>query len=114
MMTYNDEISMFDQITKDMAETFARKRQDYGASTTETWLKFGPVSMCTRMHDKMNRIDNLLISRKDAAVKDEKIEDTLLDLANYAIIAIIELAKERERFKLLNSQKKGEVKDKDE
>ena len=38
----------------------------------------------TRMCDKMSRISNLL--NKDRAVEEETIEDTLLDLANYAII----------------------------
>lgn len=39
-----------------------------------------------RMSDKIGRICNLL--DKDVKVEDEKIEDTLMDLAAYAIILI--------------------------
>ena len=101
-MTYEEEVKMFKSITEEMATTFANKRRDYGPSTTETWIKYGPVSMCTRMRDKLNRIDNLLAKRNDPCVQDEKVQDTLLDLANYAIIALIELEKERERCKIIS------------
>ena len=40
-----------------------------------------------RMSDKWARIVQL--STKEAAVKDETIEDTLLDLANYALLCIL-------------------------
>ena len=41
------------------------------------------------MEDKLNRVRTL--DKQDAKVSDEKLEDTLLDLANYALLAIIEL-----------------------
>lgn len=41
------------------------------------------------MEDKLNRARTL--DKVESEVKDEKIEDTLLDLANYAILAVIEL-----------------------
>lgn len=101
-MTYEEEVKMFKSITEEMASTFGKKRKDYGPSTTETWIKYGPASMCTRMRDKLCRIDNLLGRRNDPLVEDEKVQDTLLDLANYAIIALIELEKERERCKIIS------------
>lgn len=91
-MTISEELERFKELTDTMNEVFAKKRQDYGQTTTETFRKFGPVSMLTRMHDKMGRLDNLLYS---GAVNNvgEKVEDTLLDLANYALITILELRK---------------------
>lgn len=85
------EIDLFKRITNEMLDTFEKKRNDYGPSTTETWVRFGPVSMLTRMYDKLSRISNLFYN--DSKVKDEKLVDTLLDLANYAIITIIEMTK---------------------
>ena len=92
-MTINEEIVMFTELTKAMCDTFAKKRHDYGQTTEETYKKFGPVSMLTRMHDKMGRLDTLLTSCAVNHVKDEKVEDTLLDLANYALITILEMHK---------------------
>lgn len=93
-MNIEQEIVFFKGLVVQMAETFAKKRADYGPSTTETWKKFGPVSMLTRMHDKMGRLDNLMMRGNVALVGDERVEDTLLDLANYAIITILEMHKE--------------------
>lgn len=95
-MTIEQEIEMFQAIEKDMLETFARKRYDYGQTTEETYKKFGPVSMLTRIHDKIGRLDNLLYNNSEPHVATEKAEDTLLDLANYAIIALIEMRKAKQ------------------
>lgn len=92
-MTIEQEKELFNKIVKNMSDTFANKRQDYGQTTTETFAKFGPVSLLVRMHDKLGRLDNLLMSDRISCV-DERVEDTLLDLANYAIITVIELYKE--------------------
>ena len=93
-MTIEKEIAEFERLTRQMSATFKRKRNDYGQSTTETFEKFGPVSMLTRMHDKMARLDRLLGQNVERAVENEKIQDTLMDLANYALITIIEMDKQ--------------------
>ena len=74
-------------------ETCVRKNHDYGNSASELYEKFGLISYVVRMNDKMNRINNLV--KKEAEVEDEKIEDTLLDLANYCLLAVgdMELSK---------------------
>lgn len=92
-MNIKEEIVIFNGLTKKMSRTFARKRSDYGQTTTETYNKFGPISMLTRMHDKLGRLDNLLGKAQKSKVLDESIEDTLLDLANYALITILEIRK---------------------
>lgn len=43
-----------------------------------------------RLSDKLNRF-KMLSKGKDALVNDESIRDTLIDLANYAIMTIMEL-----------------------
>ena len=95
-MTIDEEIKVFNELTTHMNAVFEKKRNDYGQTTTETFIKFGPVSMLTRMHDKIGRLDNLLVHNK-ANYVGEAVEDTLLDLANYALITIIELEKQKER-----------------
>lgn len=70
---------------------YTKKNHDYGDSVHDTFLKYGLTSFLVRMEDKLNRARTL--SQKEALVNDEKIRDTLLDLANYAIISVIELDK---------------------
>lgn len=88
---YDREVRRFKELTTRMYETFKKKRNDYGPSTRETWEKYGPISMLVRMDDKMNRFKNLAIDDTKRLVEDESIKDTLLDLANYALITILEL-----------------------
>lgn len=55
----------------------------------DTYTKYGLTSFLVRLEDKLNRVRTL--SKQEANVADEKIEDTLLDMANYAILAVLEL-----------------------
>lgn len=77
----------FKEIAKKMIETFVKKNHDYGNSFDRSLDKFGLVASVVRMGDKMNRIESLI--NKDAKVKDESIRDTLLDLANYAVMTVM-------------------------
>lgn len=68
---------------------YITKNKDYGSSTHDTYTKYGFTSFLVRLEDKLNRAR--VISQNEAKVSDEKLEDTLLDLANYAILAVMEL-----------------------
>ena len=43
-----------------------------------------------RIYDKVNRLETLLKKENKQLVNDESIEDTLIDLANYCIMEVIE------------------------
>ena len=64
---------------------------------SKTFDEYGLVSFLVRMDDKMNRIKTLN-KIQDTAVRGEKIEDTLLDLANYAILALTEIEFKKNRL----------------
>lgn len=83
----SDSVEQFMDITANMTKTYAAKNHDYGNSFEQSLDKFGLVASIVRMGDKMNRIESL--SKKEAEVKDESIKDTLLDLANYAIMTVM-------------------------
>ncbi len=71
---------------------YAKKNADYGDSFHQTFLEEGYAMSRIRLMDKLNRFKTL--SRKDPAkheVKDESLRDTLLDLANYALMTILEM-----------------------
>lgn len=71
-------------------ELYAVKNHDYGDSFGETFRKLGIISAATRITDKYNRFINLATG-KDQKVADESIKDTLIDLASYAIMTIVEI-----------------------
>lgn len=82
-------------ICQKLNQVYKAKNHDYGDSFGDTYKKLGIISAVTRLSDKMNRLMSLAVSH-DAQVKDEKIEDTLLDMSNYAIMTLIELGYEPE------------------
>lgn len=89
----DDGVGPFIDITNSLTKIYQAKNQDYGNSFEKSLYKFGLVASIIRLSDKMNRIESL--SQTKARVKDESIEDTLLDLANYAIMTVIWLRKSR-------------------
>lgn len=85
----NPKTDQFKNIVDDLLFIYMNKNHDYGDSFGDTFKKLGIVSAVTRITDKTNRLISL--STKEAKVNDESIEDTLMDLANYAIMTLIEL-----------------------
>lgn len=82
-----DNVEQFMSITNNMSKTYIAKNHDYGNSFEQSLDKFGLVASMVRLGDKMNRIESL--TKKEAQVKDESIKDTLLDMANYAIMTVM-------------------------
>lgn len=89
-----ENVQRFMDITTNMAKTYAAKNHDYGNSFEQSCNKFGIIAAVVRMGDKMNRLESLVVKR--AEVKDESIKDTLLDLANYAIMTVMWLDGEKD------------------
>lgn len=78
----------FEQLANQLIDTQKRKNADYGSSFDQTLNEFGLVASATRMSDKFNRFKSLMRYGSTAQVEDEKIEDTLMDLAAYAIMTV--------------------------
>lgn len=87
-----DDVSRFEDITKKMLDIFKRKNHDYGNSFEQSLNEEGLAAARIRMGDKWNRFKQLS-KGNTAQVNDESIADTLLDMANYAIITKIWLDK---------------------
>lgn len=87
-MTSNEE--KFIEVLQELSDLYHRKNHDYGDSFRNSLEEFGFVAAVVRMSDKMERVKTLSKGEK-AKVTDEKIRDTLIDLANYAIMTIMEL-----------------------
>lgn len=80
-------IELFNKIVGDMSELYAKKNHDYGNSFDSTLDEFGLIAPAIRLSDKLGRFKSLL--KSDKQVTDEKLEDTLIDLANYAVMTIV-------------------------
>ena len=78
---------VFREITGKMADVYAAKNHDYGNSFLFTRERY-PNAILIRLFDKLNRLDTLIDG--ESAKVDESIDDTLVDLANYAVMELVE------------------------
>lgn len=103
-MNREQYLAAFEATTQKMLEITKAKNADYswenavdafanfkvvdtiGVATVEQWF-------ITRITDKLLRIVNL--TKQEAHVKDEAIEDTLIDMANYCILMKLYLDSKR-------------------
>lgn len=74
------------KIALEIAELVERKNHDYDNSFDKTMDKYGDTAYFLRIEDKLNRLINL--SKKEAKVNDEKVEDTLKDIIGYTLLMI--------------------------
>ena len=81
----------FKEITDKMFETFKAKNHDYGSSSSNLLKEYGMTYAYGHMAEKLERVKSLM--KNEAKVKGESMKDSLYDLANYAILTIMELEK---------------------
>lgn len=77
------------RICSDLTQLYERKNHDYGDSFGKSFAEYGMAMPCIRLEDKLNRL-KALTRNGDQQVNDESIDDTLMDLANYAIMTLVE------------------------
>lgn len=92
-----DNINQHRKILEEMNELYARKNHDYGDSFHLLWEEEGIAMARIRLGDKFSRFKTLSRSNKEQQVMDESLRDTLIDLANYAIMTVMELDREKKR-----------------
>ena len=85
-----DRLGIYQCIINNLEDTYKKKNSDYGNSVGDTYEKFGDISFLTRITDKYNRILSLADKGECGEVKDEALEDTILDLANYCLLWLVE------------------------
>lgn len=88
------DLERFKKITEDMNDLYKKKNSNYGNSFEKLWGELGPISGLVPLHNKLDRLTNLVKGGKN---KFESIEDTLIDLANYSIMNLIEIQKSKEK-----------------
>lgn len=89
--------STFEAVLQEMKELHSKKNHDYGDSFSKSFDEFGMVAPIVRMSDKLERLKTLC--KSDAKVN-ESVRDTLIDLANYAVMTVAEIDENDEDFEL--------------
>lgn len=86
----NDKLSLYSAIVDSLRKTYIAKNHDYGDSFGQSIAEFGLTAAIVRIGDKYNRL-KALVKTHEQLVSDESLRDTLLDMANYAIMTAVEL-----------------------
>jgi hypothetical protein len=83
-----NRIEQMKKIQEEAFDLFIKKNADYG----DAFAKYGVIGVLMRIEDKIQR--SLSITKNGVnLVNDEGIKDTLLDLHNYAAMALMLLDK---------------------
>ena len=79
-----DRVLQYKSVQREAIELFQKKNKDYG----DAFANFGPVGVIVRIGDKINRLSSVT-KNQVSLVENESIRDTLIDLHNYAAMAIM-------------------------
>lgn len=91
-MTQEEKIDRFHEIVNEMANLYAKKNSNYGDSFGKLYHDLGPIAGLVPLHNKLDRITSLI---KGDHNNFESMEDSLKDLACYAVMNLIELEDSR-------------------
>ena len=86
----SSKIEKHKKICEELNVLYAKKNHDYGDSFHLSFVEEGMAMVRIRLGDKLNRF-KALSRNGEQKVSDESIRDTLIDLANYAIMTILEM-----------------------
>ena len=79
-----DRVKQLKTIQQEALELFTKKNADYG----DAFAKYGTIGVLMRIEDKIQR--SISITKNNVTlVNDERIRDTLIDLHNYAAMALM-------------------------
>ena len=77
-------VAQMERVQEEALALFKKKNTDYG----DAFATYGPVGVIVRMGDKINRL--VSVSKSGVTlVNNESLRDTLMDLHNYAAMAIM-------------------------
>lgn len=98
MSNSTNKVEIHKKLCLDLNDIYERKNHDYGDSFHDTWVEEGTAMARIRLSDKLNRFKTLTRNSEGGLLVDsESIEDTLLDLANYALMTVMEIRLEQDK-----------------
>ena len=79
-----NRVKQLQTVQNEALELFSKKNQDYG----DAFATYGTIGVLVRLGDKIHRLQSIT-SKGINLIEDEKLRDTLIDLHNYAAMAIM-------------------------
>lgn len=86
-----NRVEQLKNVQDESRELFSRKNADYG----DAFATYGSVGILVRIGDKINRLTSIT-NKSITLVDDESLRDTLIDLHNYAAMAVMLLDEKEE------------------
>lgn len=86
----SENIKRHQAVCEELNRLYKRKNHDYGNSFHSTYQEYGLLMPCVRLEDKLSRL-KALARGGERQVEGESVRDTLVDLANYALMTVMEL-----------------------
>tara|TARA_B100001057_G_scaffold479238_1_gene550623 strand:- start:443 stop:739 length:297 start_codon:yes stop_codon:yes gene_type:complete len=87
----DNRVQQLESIQKEALQLFSRKNADYG----DAFATYGSIGVLVRIGDKIQRLTSIT-NKSVSLVNDESLRDTLMDLHNYAAMAIMLLDEKME------------------
>ena len=82
----SNEYYSFNEILNTMADLHQKKNSNYGDAAYKGYQEFGLIYYIIQLHNKLNRLKSLSQGEDDKV--GESIDDTLMDMACYAVMAL--------------------------
>jgi hypothetical protein len=92
-MDNTDRVSQMESVQKEGLELFRKKNQDYG----DAFANYGAIGILVRMGDKISRLQSIS-SKNISLINTESLRDTLIDLHNYAAMAIMLIDEDKDKM----------------
>lgn len=93
----NPRVQIHKELCKELHDLYIDKNTDYGDSFAQVRDEI-PNAILVRLSDKLNRLKSLMNKSEDERkVKDESVNDTLMDIANYALLELVERRYEEDK-----------------
>ena len=80
----------------DLKNLLIEKNQKYGNSFFKTADEYGKAVLILRIDDKLNRLKQLILRNETDDMQGENVQDTLIDIAGYAVLAKLYLENRKE------------------
>ena len=104
----SNRLEQLTTVQDEAKKLFEKKNKDYG----DAFANYGPIGVLVRMGDKIQRLQTIT-NHSVTMVQDEKMRDTLIDLHNYAAMAIMLLDEKKKKKTRVEQLKEEERKPQD-